>query len=93
MKSFLKIIFASMIGTFISLGLLFFVAISVLLSLVSSLEGNIKKAQTFQWAPAPKPIQDSSVLKLVLNSELQDYVGTTNYSLFSYGSPPPFRSL
>ena len=89
MKSFLKTILASMIGTFISLGLLFFVAISVLLSFAVSLEGNLKKAQTFQWAPAPEPIQDSSVLKLVLNGELQDHASTTNYSLFSYRSHHP----
>ena len=81
MKQFLKIVVASMIGTFMALGVLFFFMIFVSMTLAVSTAGSRS-----QWKSDFGKIKDSSVLKIVLSGTLKDRRSSGDYySLFLDG--------
>ena len=74
MKQFLKIVLASMIGTFIALGSLFFFILFISITLAVSTGKNQS-----QWKSNFGKIKDSSVLKLVLDGSLEDRSHFSDY--------------
>lgn len=65
MKQFSKIIFASMIGTFFALGLLFFTTISAMVALSGSGSGS-------DWKVEQTELKDNSVLGIVFDGPVVD---------------------
>ena len=83
MKQFIKIVFASMIGSFMALGFLVFVIVSISITLAVSVGESQSK-----WKSDFGKISDSSVLKLVLDGSLRDRGGSSDYySLFLNSEP------
>ncbi len=83
MKQFIKIVFASMIGTSMALGFLLFSIISLSMTLAVVAGGSQS-----QWKSDFGNIRDSSVLKLVLDGSLKDRGGSSDYySLFLDSEP------
>ena len=83
MKQFLKIVVASMIGTFMALGFLFFSIVFISINLAVSTAKNQS-----QWKTDFGKIKDSSVLTIVLDGSLKDHSGPSDYySLLFEGEP------
>ena len=76
MKQFIKIVIASTIGSFIAVGLLFFVMVSSFMALTMA---SISPSSHLGMQIKSQKIKDSSVLRLTLHGALEDRMSFSNF--------------
>ena len=83
MKQFSKIVFASMMGTFMALGFLFF----VMIAMAAGLAGSSKNSG---WEAGTGAIEDKSILLIRFEGPLKDHVKKRDLlsSILKYDEPP-----